>query len=353
MSTALQLTNLVPPDAEAAYDGKLWARLDDLLERAPRDSDLRYHGLEQLALLRRRLRGDAVDPAVLAAERTAAATSLLAPLVLQRVLDTVDSPVVLMKGFEVAQWWQNPLMRPFRDIDVLVEDADATWHAMHDAGFQATGNPELYAGIHHLRPLVWPGLPLVVEVHHEPKWIEHAPPPTAELLQTAVPSVTGIPGLLTLEPTRHAVAVAVHAWAHIPLARLDRLVDVAALSQGTDRAEFLRLARAWDVDRIWRSTQATIDSLFGDRRRPAVGHLWARHLWQVRERTVLERQLERWLGPFSALPGARAVKAAWRNFTDQFGRAEGETRRQMVHRVRRSAANASKRVSDHEEKTSR
>jgi putative nucleotidyltransferase-like protein len=353
LSTALQLSNQLPPDADVAHDERLWSRLDALLDRAPRDSDLRFHGLEQLALRRRRLQGAALGPTALAAERTAAVTSLLAPLVLQRVLEAVDGPVVLMKGPEVAQWWQNPLMRPYRDVDVLVKDSDAAWHSMREAGFQPTGNPELYIGIHHLRPLVWPGLPLVVEVHHEPKWIEHAPPPTAELLETAVPSATGIPGLFALEPARHAVALAVHAWAHIPLARLDRLVDVAAVSQGSDRRELVRVARAWDVERIWRTTQATIDSLFGDRRRPPAGRVWARHLWQVRERTILERQLERWLGPFSGLPPSRAIKATWVSLADQFARADGETRAQMVRRVGRSVGNASKRVSDHEENTSR
>ncbi len=40
----------------------------------------------------------------------------------------------------------------------------------------------------------------------------------------------------------------------------------------------------------------SIDSLFGERRRPLVGHVWARHLWDVRECTVVERHLEQWLG---------------------------------------------------------
>ena len=249
------------------------------MDRAPRDSDLRFHGLEQLAI-RSRHRVVEDRQHAEAAERTAVATSLLAPLVLQRILAAVDEPIVLMKGPEVAQWWHDPLTRPYRDVDVLVEDSEATWHTLRAAGFQPTGDPALYLGIHHLRPLVWPGLPLVVEVHHEPKWIEGATPPTAELLRTAVPSATGIDGLLALEPARHAVALAVHAWAHVPLGRLGRLVDVAALSQGADRGELVRIARSWDVERLWHTTQATIDSLFGDRRRPLVGHLWARHLWE-------------------------------------------------------------------------
>jgi hypothetical protein len=349
LSTALQIGDLTPPPAELTHDASLWGRLDALLERAPRDSDLRFHGLEHLALRRRRLGENRAEG--LAAERTAVATSLIAPLVLQRVVAAVDEPVVLMKGPEVAQWWQNPLTRSYRDLDVLVEDSEATWHTLREAGFQPTGDPELYLGIHHLRPLVWPGLPLVVEVHHQPKWIEGGTPPTAELLRTAVPSATGVPGLLALEPARHAVVLAVHAWAHVPLGRLCRLVDVAALSQGADRDALARIAHAWDIERLWRTTQATIDSLFGDRRRPLPGHVWARHLWGVRERTVLERHLERWLGPFSALPPTQAAAATRRNVTYQFALAEGETRLRMIRRSARAAADAFKRLSEHDEAT--
>ena len=173
----------------------------------------------------------------------------------------MNGRVVLMKGPEVAEYYEDSLTRPYRDIDLLVEDAEAAWNAMVEAGFEPTGDPELYIGIHHLRPLVLPGLPLVVEVHSEPKWLDGISPPTAELLRTAVASATGIPGLLTVEPARHAVALAVHAWAHAPLSRLGRLIDVAAVSQGVDRSETAAIARAWDVERLWRVTQASIDSL--------------------------------------------------------------------------------------------
>lgn len=351
MSTALQIGDLVPPPAELACDATLWARLDALLEHAPRDSDLRFHGLEQLAIRRADRLGAPRSATSVAAERTAVATSLIAPLVVQRVLAAVDEPVVLMKGPEVAQWWQNPLTRSFRDLDILVEDSESTWQTLRAAGFQPTGDPELYLGIHHLRPLVWPGLPLVVEIHHQPKWIDNAAPPTAELLSTAVPSATGIPGLLALEPARHAVALAVHAWAHVPLGRLCRLVDVAALAQGADRGELARIAQAWNVERLWRTTQATIDSLFGDRRRPLVGHVWARHLWGVRERTVLERHLEQWLGPFSSLPPAQAAAATRKHLGHQFALVDGETRPQMIRRSARAVAAAFKRLSDHDDST--
>ncbi len=49
-------------------------------------------------------------------------------------------------------------------------------------------DPENYRDIHHLRPLWWPGLPLVVELHSRPKWIDGvAGPPVAELLEASAP----------------------------------------------------------------------------------------------------------------------------------------------------------------------
>ncbi len=349
MITACEPLSLAPPsDEKIVYDASLWVNVARLIERAPRESDLRFHGVDLLAAQHDRRLGRTPAVHTLAAGRTAAATSLIAPLVLQRAVAAVNGPVVLMKGPEVAEHYENSLTRAYRDIDLLVGDAEAAWHEMVAAGFEPTGDPELYIGIHHLRPLVLPGLPVVVEVHHDPKWLEGIAPPTAELLETAVPSATGIPGLLTLEPARHAVVIAVHAWAHVPLSRLGRLIDVAAVSQSVDRSETDAIARAWDVERLWRVTQATIDSLLGRRPRPLAGRIWARHLWSVRERTVLERHLERWLGPFSMLPPAAAARATGRSLASQLTPEEGETRGQMIRRSIRAVTDALKRQSDHD-----
>jgi putative nucleotidyltransferase-like protein len=342
------LSVALPNDREIVYDASLWANLARLIERAPRESDLRFHGVELLAAQHDRKLGRTPALQTIAAERTAAATSLVAPLVLQRVLSTVDGPVVLMKGPEVAEHYENPLTRPYRDIDLLVEDAQSAWSAMVEAGFEPTGDPRIYVGIHHLRPLVWPGLPLVVEVHHDPKWLDGAVPPTAELIQTAVPSATGIPGLLTLEPARHAVVLAVHAWAHVPLSRLGRLLDVAAVAQGIDPETLRAIARAWDVERLWQCTEGVVDSLFHGARRPLAGKLWARHLWDVRERTVLERHLQLWFAPFWAAPRSRAAATTREALAGQLARAPGETRMQLLRRSSVAVRHAFKRVSDHD-----
>ena len=137
---------------EIVHDASLWANVARLLGRATRISDLRYHGVELLAAQRDRKLGRTPALHTIAAARTAAATSLIAPLVLQRALAAVNGRVVLMKGPEVAEYYEDSLMRPYRDIDLLVEDAEAAWNAMVEAGFEPTGDPELYIGIHHLAP---------------------------------------------------------------------------------------------------------------------------------------------------------------------------------------------------------
>ena len=107
---------------------------------------------------------------------------------------------------------------------------EATWQRLRDAGFHPTGDPELYSAFITSGRSCGPDSARR-RIHHQPKWIEDAVPPTAELLRTGGSSATGVPGLLALEPARHAVVLAVHAWAHVPLGRLGRLIDVAALAR--------------------------------------------------------------------------------------------------------------------------
>jgi hypothetical protein len=256
-----------------------------------------------------------------------------------------------MKGPEVAEHYEHPLGRRYRDLDLLVPDSDAAWHSLVAAGFEPTGDPALYIGIHHLRPLVLPQLPLVLEVHHEPKWIDGVRPPTQELLETAVPSATGIRGLQALEPARHAVALAVHAWAHVPLGQLGRLVDVAAVAQGVEREELSSIARRWDVERLWASTEAVLDWLFHGARRPVASHIWARHLATALERTVLERHLQNWLAPFGAAPPRQAAAMTRRWLSEQLSPGPAETRRDQLQRSLTSISHAFKRVSEHDEDT--
>ena len=153
------------------------------------------------------------------------------PLLLERIRTATEGPLLLVKGPEVARLYPDPALRSFRDLDILVPDAPATQRQLLAAGFQETGDPRLYEQIHHLRPLFWPGLPLLVEVHSSPKWIASLdPPPAAELIRTAARSQAGPPGVLAPSPAQHALLLAAHAWAHRPLSRLRDLIDIAVVA---------------------------------------------------------------------------------------------------------------------------
>ena len=170
--------------------------------------------------------------------------------------------------------------------------------------FEEVGDPDLYVDIHHLRPLAAPGLPLAVELHHEPKWPDRilTKPPLAELLESAVPSATGIDGIEALSPVHHGIVLAAHAWAHEPLRCLGELLDVH-LTIADSAAEARATASTWGLGKIVDATLRTADHVFDGERMPLGLRLCGRHLEKGRERTVAESHLIRWLAPFWELPG--------------------------------------------------
>ena len=236
---------------------------------------------------------------------------LAATFVLQRARATYDGRIVLMKGLEVGAYYPDPGLRPFRDLDLLVDDAELAQRTLLEAGFELTGDERLYRNIHHLQPLRWPGLSPVVEIHDRLKWVDwQQAPRTVDLLDAAVASRTELAGVDALAPTHHVVALAVHSWAHDPLARIGHLLDVAALTETVRRSEVDSVAAAWGVERVWRATVAAADALFEQGDVPLSLRLWAKHLGSVRERNVLESHLEQWLSPFWSRPPRPAVAAA-------------------------------------------
>ena len=278
---------------EAGADADLWVAVDRLVDRAPRLSDLRGHGLHLLAARHWQAVGRPVPQALLDEQRARAFLSLGASHLLERVRDACGDPVVLMKGPELATRYPDPALRAFRDLDLLAADGPRVQRELLEAGFEAVGIPSRYEGIHHLRPLRWPGLPLLVEVHGRPKWVEGIDAPsTDELLAAAVPSACGVEGVLTLPAGHHALVVAAHSWAHVPLGRLAHLVDVAVLLRGADPEPIAELARRWRVDRVWRSTLSATGAVLGAAGLPGSVPVWARNLREARERTVLESHLE-------------------------------------------------------------
>ena len=132
--------------------------------------------------------------------------------------------LMLMKGPEVAAHYPVPSDRPFRDLDLMVEDPIAAQNALIAVGFVEYGEPAAYTGLQHLPPLIRPGAPLVVEVHRRPSQPFWLPPVSPEsIFRTAVPAATGVPGILAPQPSAHAVLVVAHAWNHEPLGSMGHL----------------------------------------------------------------------------------------------------------------------------------
>ena len=322
-------------------DTRLWEGVGRLVDRAVSLGDLRSHRLELLALARWWETGRPVPTALVEAARMPTVAALAAPALLQRVRDSCDGPIVLLKGPEAAACYPVASSRPFADLDLLVPDAFAVQRALIAAGFKRLGEERFYVGSHQLAPLHHPGFPLVVEVHVRPHWVEGIrPPPLDELFATAVESVVPVAGISALPRTHHAVLVAVHAWAHEPLGDLRDLIDVAAARQGTSATDTDALASVWGVERIWRTTVAAVDALLFGTPRAWPLRIWARHLSSVRERTVLETHLERWFAGFSAFPFGRAALMAIRAMGTDIRPTAGEDWPNKIQRTRTAIKNA-------------
>jgi hypothetical protein len=210
------------------------------------------------------------------------------------------------------------------------------------------GDPELFYGIHHLRPLTLPGLPLAVEIHHTPKWPHGLQrPPADEIVSSAVDTRLGVEGILAPEPAHHALLVASHGWAHAPLLRLRDLVDVAVLAAEVDEAAVEAVARRWGLQRLWRTTSAAACAVLLERPKPLSARIWARHLEQVRERTVLEAHLTDLLAGFWILPFPAAAAQMLSALATDLRPAPEESWRPKLARSLKAFWNARTPLSQH------
>jgi hypothetical protein len=325
----------------------LWERVGELADGAPTLSDLFHHKLHLLAASRMRRRGQAVPEELRVAESRAAAIAISAAPLLRRVRAATDAPMIVMKGPEVARNWPAPRLRPWKDLDLLAEDAPAVQAALLDAGFKELGPPLDYSDSHHLRPLAFPSMPIAIEVHRRPKWPHGRAPSFAELVEAAGPSAVGVDGFLAPDPAHHAVLLAGHAWEHDPLGRIGSLADIAAMLGDADEDLIDAVAREWGVARVWSASARALDRLLlaPRRRRPPI---WHRHLYEARERTVFEGHVERLVGAVAAAPAVAAPVAAARALSRTLRPWPGETWSEKLQRSRRSIEHASLRESDHD-----
>jgi hypothetical protein len=317
----------------------LWQAVGALIDGASVEGVL-AHKLAPLAAGRRRAAGEPVPEAFAAEERAASFAALSATALLQRIRELGEGPMLLLKGPEVAAVYP-PNGRRFGDVDVLAPDALGLHRALGEHGFAEVETPFDHGEHHHLPPLRWPVVPLYVEVHSSPNWPRSIQPPAvAEILEAAVPSVTGIEGLSAPNRLHHALLLAAHAWAHEPLETLRDLVDVAALAAEEEAAELRRLAVSWGIGRVWDTTRRAIDALFYDGDRSVALRVWARHLAAVRERTVFETHLQAVLHPFWELPPGPATGDALAAIRADLMPAPGETWGMKLGRISRAIRDA-------------
>jgi hypothetical protein len=329
--------------------GDIWEAVDSLIDRAATDDDIRAHRLEVLAARRYRTLGRPVPPDFIAQERLAGLVALTAPLVIERIRAAYDGPAIVLKGPVVAARYLDPALRAFGDIDLLVPDAAEVHAALLAAGFRPVGDPRLYLDIHHLRPLAVDGLPIHVEIHSRPKWVDRMDPPATEmLLAAAMPRAADVPGVLALPPAYEAVLLAAHSWAHEPLRRLRDLIDVGVVAMEADRPEIAEVARAWGVRKLWATTISAVDALFAGQRTPWALKVWARNLARVRERTVLESHLQRCLSDFWLVSPLEAAARLPRTFLDEIRPGDHEGWRQKLTRTTLAFGNATRRRSHHD-----
>lgn len=326
----------------------LWDAVDGLIDRAPDTAALRAHRLDILAARRWRALGRSSEPELDDAERFAAVVTLTAPRLLDRVRSAYDGPLLLVKGPEVAARYPDPVLRSFRDLDVLVPDASGVQQELLGAGFEEGGDAESYAEAPHDRPLYLPGFPLLLEVHRTPNWPRGTRAPRFdELADGAIPS-RAVEGVLVPAPAKHVLVLAAHAWMHGPIEKIRDLLDVAVMAAEVDRDDVEAIAADWGALRLWRSTLALVDSLFYGARRPPALRLWAQNLPEVRERTVLESHVGRWLAGFSTLPPRPALRALTRAAAADVRPERGEPWSRKLGRSRRALANALARKSAHD-----
>lgn len=336
-----------PERGGAPRDGAaLWDAVHELVSGADTEG-IRAHKLGAVAARLLRAHGERVPPGLAADERGAAAAVVMARPLLETVRSVCPGQLVLVKGPEVARLYPGSA-RTFGDVDLLAAEAQAAQRALMRAGFVEVDDPEAFLDHHHLRPLKSPTIGLKVEFHTAPLWPAGTKaPPLEEILARSVAAGVGVDGISAPDPVHHALILSAHAWSHDPLRTLRDLVDVAAVSLACSEAELAQTAEAWGIPKIWRTTQASIQALLGDGPTTFPIRVWARHLLSVRERTVLDSQLMRWLHVFWELPPAAAVADLRSAAQMTLLPASGESWREKLARTGRGLRHPGEPMSTH------
>jgi hypothetical protein len=332
-----------------SIESSLWRRVDGLLARAE-IGGIVAHKLGPLAAYRLR-RLDRPVPAALESEEQLARMAVLTAIpLLRRIRDLADGPLVLVKGAEVASLYPGRA-RSFSDLDLFAVQGHALHESLKAAGFSEVKGQEMADDYRHLPTLEAPRLWLKVEIHTKPIVPDRVPPPPLEeVVEASIPSALGVEGISAPHPVHHALMLAAHGWDdYEPLSTLRDLIDVAAVSQHASDAELARTARAWGVEGIWRTTHDVANALFAGGRQTAALRLLGRHLPDVRERTVLDNHLQRWLHPYWELPFHQALLATPETIRAELFPEPGESWKDKLQRVKHALLRPGRSMSTHTE----
>jgi hypothetical protein len=241
-----------------------------------------------------------------------AVQQMMAEVALKQIREAFDGRLVLYKGLELANRYEDPSERSSGDIDVITDDPDGLFETLGSLGYQhvtlslveqetaESSGPSAYSTYHHLWPLERPGWPVVIEVHRSPGWLPGmTPPTTAALLETAVPTCLGLDGIEALDPAAHGVCVAVHSWRDRPFARRRDLTDIDLLLDTPETASRAdHLAADWGVARIWAWYRNAIAAAQGSQRAVPAVRLLGGDRFETRTSSKLADYLVRYAGRF-------------------------------------------------------
>jgi hypothetical protein len=322
-------------------------RVEELVDRAPDLAALTAHRLQLAAARIWRSRGLTIPPELRRQRQQQAIARMVTSVLLKRVRAAYDGQLLLMKGPEVAAWYEHPADRGFRDLDILADDAPAAQRALVAAGFVEHRDPGYYADKQHLCPLISPGIALVVEIHRRPNRPAWLPQVQAhQVLELGVPSATGVAGILAPSPGTHALLLAAHSFAHSSMGHLRDVVDVAAVMGGDTSGESEAIAREWDWEGLWQLSHAAVDALLTGEDAPRV---LGGHLRTARERTVFENHVARTAAPVYALPKRRVVRAVTGVMIDTLSPSEDESWPHKLWRSSLAVVHARMPTSKHEQ----
>lgn len=322
--------------------GSIWDGVDRLVDRSPGLRDLRVHGLQLFAARRWRRLGRPVLRELAEEELRHELVLHQVSSVLGEIRTATDGPVLVFKGPVAARFYPDASLRPFNDLDIVVAEPEALQTALVASGYRVLGHDD--PDLHHLSTLLHPTLPLAIEVHRRLKWLPTLEPPSLEELVRTSEPYPGVEGVIAPGGPEHAVILAVHLWAHDPLTRLLRLIDVAVAASAVEESAIVAAATRLGVPRVWPASAALVDALLLETGRRSIPvSLWGRNAVRAREAAVWESHLGRCLAPLFVLPARKAVFGT-AGALSQLARPEaGETWAAKLARIRRQVAHPSMR----------